>query len=91
IMVCGGFLTVEHMRRGMAPTDACLETLKRVVQLTPPRLLHPNGRPRFNLNFYAVNKRGDFGAASLYPGKFAAHDGRNGALRDTAHLFPGSE
>ena len=31
-MVCGGFLTVEHMRRGMAPTDACLETLKRVVR-----------------------------------------------------------
>src|SRR5256886_3949095 len=29
--VCGGFLTVEHMRRGMKPTDACLETLKRVV------------------------------------------------------------
>ncbi len=91
IMVCGGFLTVEHMRRGLAPTDACRETLKRVVQLTPPRLLHPNGRPRFNLNFYAVNKRGDFGAASLYPGQYAAHDGRNGALRDTAHLFPRSE
>lgn len=90
-MVCGGFLTVEHMRRGLAPTDACRETLKRVVQLTPPRLLHPNGRPRFNLNFYAVNKRGDFGAASLYPGQYAAHDGRNGALRDTAHLFPRSE
>ena len=28
IKVCGGFLTVEHMRRGMKPTDACLETLK---------------------------------------------------------------
>ena len=27
IMVCGGFLTVDNMRRGMAPTDACLETL----------------------------------------------------------------
>ncbi len=88
IMVCGGFLTVEHMRRGLAPTDACMETLKRVVQLTPPRLLDPNGRPKFNLNFYAVNKRGDIGAASLYPGRYAAHDGREGGLRDTAHLFP---
>jgi N4-(beta-N-acetylglucosaminyl)-L-asparaginase len=86
ILVCGGFLTVEGMRRGLKPTDACLETLKRVVQLTPPRLLK-DGRPTFNLNFYAVNKRGDIGAASLYPNKFAAHDGRDGALRDTAYLY----
>jgi N4-(beta-N-acetylglucosaminyl)-L-asparaginase len=86
IMVCGGFLTVEGMRRGLKPTDACLDTLKRVVRLTPPRLLKA-GRPTFNLNFYAVNKRGDFGAASLYPGKFAAHDGKDGALRDTAYLY----
>ena len=45
-MACGGFLTVEHMRRGLTPTDACLETLKRVLQQTPPRLLNPEGRPR---------------------------------------------
>jgi N4-(beta-N-acetylglucosaminyl)-L-asparaginase len=87
IMTCGGFLTVEHMRRGMAPTDACLATLKRVVGQTPPRLLHPDGRPRFNLSFYAVNKRGDFGSASFYPTRYAAHDGKDGALRDAAHLF----
>jgi N4-(beta-N-acetylglucosaminyl)-L-asparaginase len=86
IMACGGFLTVEGMRRGLKPTDACLETLKRVVRLTPPRLLK-DGRPTFNLNFYAVNKRGDFGAASLYPSQFAAHDGKDGALRDTAYLY----
>jgi N4-(beta-N-acetylglucosaminyl)-L-asparaginase len=86
IMVCGGFLTVEGMRRGLKPTDACLETLKRVVRLTPPRLLK-GGRPRFNLSFYAVNKRGEFGSASLYPASYAAHDGKDGALRDTAHLY----
>jgi N4-(beta-N-acetylglucosaminyl)-L-asparaginase len=86
IMVCGGFLTVEGMRRGLKPTDACLETLKRVVRLTPPRLLK-KGRPTFNLSFYAVNKRGEFGSGSLYPARFAAHDGRDGALRDTAYLF----
>lgn len=86
ILVCGGFLTVEGMRRGLAPTDACLETLKRVVRLTPPRLLK-SGRPTFNLNFYAVNKRGEFGAASLYPSRYAAHDGKSGSLRDTAHLY----
>jgi N4-(beta-N-acetylglucosaminyl)-L-asparaginase len=87
IMACGGFLTVEHMRRGMAPTDACRETLKRVLHQTPPRLLHPDGRPRFNLSFYAVNKRGDFGSASFYPAQYAAHDGKDGALRDCANLY----
>ena len=86
IMVCGGFLTVEGMRRGLKPTDACVETLKRVVRLTPPRLLK-DGRPTFNLHFYAVNKRGDFGSASLYPGSYAAHDGKDGALRDSAFLY----
>lgn len=86
IMVCGGFLTVEHMRRGMHPKDACLETLKRVVAMTPPRLLR-DGRPTFNLNFYAVNKAGDTGGASIYPSRYAAHDGREGGLRDSAYLF----
>ena len=87
IKVCGGFLTVEFMRRGMKPTDACLETLKRVVQLTEKRLLGPDGKPKFGLNFYAVNKRGEFGAASLYPSHYAAHDGAEAKLRDTAYLY----
>jgi N4-(beta-N-acetylglucosaminyl)-L-asparaginase len=86
IMACGGFLTVEGMRRGLKPTDACLETLKRVVRLTPPRLLK-EGRPTFNLSFYAVNKQGEFGSGSLYPSRYAAHDGKDGALRDTAYLY----
>src|SRR5437762_9130002 len=86
IKVCGGFLTVEFMRRGMKPTDACLETLKRVVQLTEPRLLRPDGKPTFDLKFYAVNKRGEFGAASLYAGSSAAHDGQEAKLPDTAYL-----
>ncbi|HWC72828.1 MAG TPA: N(4)-(beta-N-acetylglucosaminyl)-L-asparaginase [Gemmatimonadales bacterium] len=87
IKVCGGFLTVEALRRGVAPTDACLATLKRVIASTEARLLDPRGRPKFNLSFYAVNKRGEFGAASLYPGKYAVHDGTEAKIRDTAHLF----
>jgi N4-(beta-N-acetylglucosaminyl)-L-asparaginase len=87
IKVCGGFLTVEHMRRGMKPTDACLETLKRVVAATEPRLLDDRGRPKFGLIFYAVNKRGEFGSASLYPSRYAAHDGTDAKIRDTAYLF----
>ncbi|HJS42990.1 MAG TPA: N(4)-(beta-N-acetylglucosaminyl)-L-asparaginase [Gemmatimonadales bacterium] len=87
IKVCGAFLTVESMRRGVAPTDACVATLRRVVSATEPRLLDARARPKFNLTFYAVNKRGDFGAASLFPGRYAVHDGSDAKLRDTAHLF----
>ncbi|MGH8698428.1 MAG: isoaspartyl peptidase/L-asparaginase, partial [Burkholderiales bacterium] len=88
IKACGGFLTVEFMRRGMKPTDACLETLKRVVRMTEQRLLAPDGRPRFGLTYYAVNKRGEFGSASLYPGRFAVHDGTGARFQDTAALYP---
>ena len=67
MMECGGFITVEHMRRGMRPTDAALETLKRIVAKAPARFLMRGGLPRFSLTLYAVNKRGEFGAAALYP------------------------
>lgn len=87
IMVCGGFLTVEFMRQGMSPTDACLATLRRVVAMTPARLIDEAGKPRFNLTFYALNKRGETGGASLFPGRYAAHDGREGRVLDTAHLY----
>jgi N4-(beta-N-acetylglucosaminyl)-L-asparaginase len=96
IMVCGGFLTVEHMRRGMAPTDAALETLRRVVAMTPDRLLDERRRPTFDLTFYAVNKRGEVGGASLWSHsegrcrnrrQFAAHDGSGTSMRDAAYLF----
>jgi N4-(beta-N-acetylglucosaminyl)-L-asparaginase len=87
IMACGAFLTVEGMRSGLSPTDACLATLRRVVALTPPRLLHPDGRPRFDLTYYAVNKKGDVGAAALYPGRCAVNVHGTGSLRDYAHLF----
>ncbi|NOT07458.1 MAG: N(4)-(beta-N-acetylglucosaminyl)-L-asparaginase [Gemmatimonadales bacterium] len=91
IMVCGGFLTVEHMRQGMAPTDACLATLRRVVAMTPPRLLDERGRPRYQLQFYAVNKAGVYGCAALFPTKYAACDATNGARTlDGAALFPGN-
>ena len=89
IMVCGGFLTVEHMRQGMTPTDACLATLKRVVAMTPPRMLDPQGRPTFQLQFYAVNKAGAYGCAGIFPTTYSACDEANGArILDGAFLMP---
>ena len=89
IKACGAFLTVENMRRGRSPTDAALETLRRVVATTEGRLLNERGRPTFGLNFYALNKNGEFGAASMYPSSFSAFHGETAAVHDTAHLFEG--
>lgn len=88
IKVCGGFMTVEGMRRGLTPTDACLETLRRVMATSEARLIGPDGKPKFDLNFYAINKRGQFGGAGLYAGaRFAVCDGAEARLVDGAHLF----
>ena len=86
IKVCGAFLTVEHMRRGLSPTDAALETLRRAVAASEPRLMRGD-RPTFGLTFYALNKRGDVGAASMTPTRYAVWDGERAEHRDTAYLF----
>jgi N4-(beta-N-acetylglucosaminyl)-L-asparaginase len=91
IKVCGAFLTVEFMRRGLKPADAALETLRRVVATSEARLLDELGRPLFGLSFYAVNKDGEFGAASMYPSRYAAFDGREALQLDTAYLYERDE
>ena len=89
IKVCGGHTVVELMRRGMHPTDACLETCKRIVTWTvEKRLQREDGRPNFNVNFYAVNKKGEYGAAAIYAGsRFAVNVDGKGELKDAAYVF----
>lgn len=87
IMVCGAFLTVEFMRQGMHPKDAALATLRRVVEMTPPRLLGPDGRPTFQLNFYAVNKAGEYGGAAIRRSRFAVADTAGARVEDSAVLY----
>jgi N4-(beta-N-acetylglucosaminyl)-L-asparaginase len=87
--ICGGHTVVEAMRRGMAPVDACLFALRRIVEATTePRLKRPDGRPTFDVKFYAISKNGRFGGAALWSeAKFAVFaEGRN-RLEDCAFLF----
>jgi N4-(beta-N-acetylglucosaminyl)-L-asparaginase len=92
IKACGAFLTVEGMRRGLTPQQACLATLERVVAMTERRLLGDRGRPRFDLNFYAVAKDGSYGAAAIYSGgRFAVADAKGARLEDSAFLFKREE
>lgn len=92
IKACGGFLTVEFMRQGMSPEQACLKTLERVVSMTEARHLGGAGRPRFDLNVYALAADGRYGSASLYEGgTFAVADDKGARVEKAAFLFKRSE
>jgi len=89
IKTVGSYLVVEEMRRGAAPTDACLTALRRIVDWTVEgRLLDDTGRPNFNVNYYALNKRGETGGAAIWSGRqHSVNDERGNRLVDSAYLF----
>jgi N4-(beta-N-acetylglucosaminyl)-L-asparaginase len=91
IKVCGAFLAVEFMRQGMSPQQALMKTMERVIAMTEDRLL-VNGKPTFQLQFYAVNKKGDYAGACAYEGsKFAVADAKGARLEECAYLYKKSE
>lgn len=91
---CNCVMAVEHMRNGKSPQEACLKVCERIVDHNKlDRLKDADGRPNFNVKFYAINAKGEFGAAAIWqsPGKylarFAVHDGTEAKLHDAAYLF----
>jgi N4-(beta-N-acetylglucosaminyl)-L-asparaginase len=92
IKISGGHTIIEMMRKGMSPTDACLEALNRVAHN------YRNDKKKlatFHIFFYALNKDGVHGAASLWRhgydrshrATYAVHDGTEARLVDCAPLF----
>ena len=94
IKVSGAHTIVEMMRKGSAPKEACIEALKRVARNyndDKKRL------SKFHLLFYALNKDGVHGGASLWqsgsggrPRTYAVHDGTEAKLVECAYFFEGS-
>ena len=92
IKVCGAFLAVEFMRQGMSPQQSLMKVMERVIAMTEKRLLDERGRPYFQLQYYAVNKKGEYAGACAYEGsKFAVADLNGIRLEDCAYLFKRSE
>lgn len=92
IKVCGGFLAVEFLRQGLAPEQAGLKTLERVVAMTERRLLDDRGRPRFDIQFYVLGKDGRYAGVSMYEGAgFAVCDERGPRVERCAYLYRRSE
>jgi N4-(beta-N-acetylglucosaminyl)-L-asparaginase len=91
IKISGGHTIIEMMRKGMSPTDACLEALHRIVRN------YKNDKKKlktFHIFFYALNKDGVHGAASLWsnlydkrPAQYAVHDGTQARLVRCTPLF----
>lgn len=66
------FLIVELLRQGRSPKDAGMEALRRVKANTiEKRLLDDRGNPAFGLQFYIVNKAGEFAGVSMYESQYA--------------------
>jgi len=88
IQSCGAFSVVEHMARGLGPTEACLAVLKRIADRTKQkRLLDERGRPNFNVTLYAVRKDGAYGSASIMNRTFAVHDADQSRIVRCAGLY----
>jgi N4-(beta-N-acetylglucosaminyl)-L-asparaginase len=95
IKINGAHTVVEMMRKGMSPTDAALEACKRVASSYNGNMAKLK---KFNIEFYALNKKGEYGGAALWGftlnsrgerrrGHYAAHDGRENKLREIAYLY----
>lgn len=89
------FLVVEEMRRGAHPKDAGLTALKRIKSQTMPRLLNERGEPNFNVNFYVVNRKGEYAGVAMYSpepnrGRFAVCDEKGARHELSEPLLPGN-
>lgn len=95
IKINGAHTVVEMMRKGMSPTDAALEACKRVAANYNNNMAKLK---KFSVNFYAINKSGEHGAANLWGysvnskgerkrNQYAVHDGRENKLHDVAYLY----
>jgi N4-(beta-N-acetylglucosaminyl)-L-asparaginase len=90
IITVGAHTVVEFMRQGKSPEAACLATLERVARNTRlPYLRDDRGRPKNGLSFYAVNRAGEVGGATMWAGgRFAVcRAGSEPRLADSAYLF----
>src|SRR5207245_11268542 len=83
--ISGGHTIIEMMRKGMSPTDACMEALARIAHN------YKNDKKKLatlHIYFYALNKDSVHSAASLWrnvdeknkQASYAVHDGTEARL-----------
>jgi N4-(beta-N-acetylglucosaminyl)-L-asparaginase len=90
---CSCVMIVEFMREGKSPEEACLLICERIARHNVMRRLqNADGKPDFNIRFYAVNKKGEFGGGAMYSGsEFVVHDGTSVRALPLPFLYKKSE
>lgn len=95
IKINGAHTVVEMMRKGASPTEAAFEACKRIVANYNNNMAKLK---KFSINFYALNKKGEHGAAGIWGYsvnasgerermQYAVHDGKENKLHDVAFLY----
>jgi hypothetical protein len=79
------------MRAGKSPKDAGMEALRRVRANTIEKRLIHEGKPKFGLNFYILNKNGEFAGVSMYESSYAVCTENGPEIRKTESLIEGKE
>jgi N4-(beta-N-acetylglucosaminyl)-L-asparaginase len=90
MVTVGSHTVVEFMRQGLSPEEACLATLQRAVKNTRLSYLRDaKGRPANDLLFYAVDRLGRTGAASMWSDRqyTLCRAGSAPEKREAAYLF----
>jgi len=90
LLTCGSHTVVEFMRQGKSPEEACLLALKRIDEKTHkvPRHRDDKGRPKFNVNFYAVDAKGRTAGAAIWSGsKYVVGDNDGVRTLESAYLY----
>ncbi len=89
LLNCSSVMVVEWMRQGKSPEEACLLACKRINERQrEKRLQDGQGRFKPNVKFYAINRKGEFGAAAIHGGwQFLVHDGKSVKKLEGAYLF----
>ncbi len=88
IVSVGSATVVEGMRYGKHPKDACLMACERIARVTKlARLLRPDGKPDFNVKFYAVDRSGRWGGAAIWGGEMAVCDAKGNRVEALAALY----
>jgi len=94
---CGSHTVVELMRQGKSPEEAALATLERIAGMARDKR-DKQGRPDFNINFYAINKKGEYAGAAMWdgsldgkerlvPSRYAVADPSGARLLASAYLY----
>lgn len=90
LLACSSVMVVEYMRQGKGPEEACLMACERIAKQTKMRRLRDaEGRPNFDVRFYAINKRGQYGSAGIWSGgTFAVNTGeKESRTMNSAFLY----